>query len=87
MSLKARLSRLQTQAGATATAAATPPAALNLRNRLAQLRPERVQAQATPGAGGMPVEELAGHLDGELIAEGMIRICKRLPLFVRCGEW
>lgn len=86
MSLKARLSRLQTQAGATATAAATPPAALNLRNRLAQLRPERVQAQATPGAGGMPVEELAGHLDGELIAEGMIRICKRLPLSGKTGD-
>ena len=80
MSLKTRLSRLQTQAGTTATTTVESPAASSLRNRLAQLRPERVQAPTTTGTGAMPVTELAGHLDGELIAEGVIRISKRLSL-------
>jgi uncharacterized protein YprB with RNaseH-like and TPR domain len=83
MSLKTRLSRLQTQAGTAAATASTPPAAANLHSRLAQLRPERVQAPATPGSTVMRVEALAGHLDGELITGDVIRIIKRLPL---CGE-
>ena len=60
MSLKARLSQLQRQVGGTATTATTPSAESILRSRLAQLRPERVQAQATPtpGTSAMSVEEL-----------------------------
>jgi uncharacterized protein YprB with RNaseH-like and TPR domain len=77
MNLKARLSRLQTQTGATAPA--TPPAT-NLRQRLAQLRPERVQAATTPANAVMSEEALADHLDGERMADGVFRVCRRIPL-------
>jgi uncharacterized protein YprB with RNaseH-like and TPR domain len=79
MKLRSRLARLQTQAGAGPAAPVPQPAASNLRERLARLRPERRQAAGTGGARALPVEELARAVGGEIIAAGVIRIRRQLP--------
>lgn len=78
MNLKIRLSRLQTQAGAAAPA--TSQATANLRKRLAQLRPERVQVRARPAKAVVSVDAPGDHLDGERIADGVFRKCRRITL-------
>ncbi len=78
MNLKNRLSRLQTQAGAAPPT--TAQTTVNLRKRLAQLRPERVEKLATPASAVMSVDALGDHLDGECVADGVFRICRRIPL-------
>jgi len=81
MSLKSRLSQLQAQAGTGPVAAAdAPPAATRLRNRLAQLHPARVQAAVPAGHGTLSTAALAARLEGETIADGVIRICRQIPL-------
>jgi uncharacterized protein YprB with RNaseH-like and TPR domain len=84
MDLKARLSRLQSQAGASATA---PTAATSgLRKRLAQLRPERLHTQTQRSSQAMPVAVLAEKLGGELLGDGLIRIRRQIPLVHRLGR-
>jgi len=78
MDLKSRLSRLQVQTG-TSAAAAPAPAASSLHQRLAQLRPERLQARTPPPTRSLPVAALAGKLGGELVSDGLIRIRTRIP--------
>jgi hypothetical protein len=84
MDLKSRLSRLQSQTG---TAAMPGPgrAASSLHQRLAQLRPERLQAQTPASGHTMPVAVLAGKLGGELVSDGLIRIGRRIPLANKLG--
>ena len=83
MTLKARLTQLQSQAGA---ASATPlpsaptPVASRLRQRLAHVRPERVQA-ASPSIGSrLAPDALAEAVNGEQCAPGLIRIASSIPL-------
>lgn len=78
MNLKSRLSRLQAQVG---TGSATPaPDAARLRSRLAQLRPERLQAKTAARHDTLSAEALAGRLGGDMIADGVIRIRRHIPL-------
>jgi uncharacterized protein YprB with RNaseH-like and TPR domain len=87
MNLKSRLSQLQIQAGAGCTIPAAHPVASNLRSRLAQLRPERLQAPvAVTGRQAMPAEALARAVGGEPIAAGVIQIRQRLPLTAAHGS-
>ena len=83
--LKSRLSRLQAQAGAAPAtgAAASAPTESGLRERLAQVRPGRMQAPARIAARRLPPEALAETLNGAMIANGLIRIEARVPL---CGN-
>ena len=85
MSLESRLSRLRTQAGAPA--AADKPSLSPLRTRLAQLqargRPTGLNRATSSAA--LPVATLANRLEGECIAEGVIRIRRRVPLAGRLG--
>jgi uncharacterized protein YprB with RNaseH-like and TPR domain len=85
MNLRSRLSRLQAQAGGGLTAAPPHPAAAPLSDRLAQLHPERVHATTPRGPGALSVAALADALAGEQIAEGVIRIHRRIPLTGRLG--
>jgi len=78
VSLRSRLSRLQTRAGTGLPASAEASSATGLRSRLAQLDPERVQASASHGT--LSTAALAGRLGGEIIADGVIRICRQIPL-------
>jgi uncharacterized protein YprB with RNaseH-like and TPR domain len=85
MPLKSRLSRLQAQAGTVVAAPEPAPAASRLHSRLAQLRPGRVQAQGASVRSVLSTEALAGELGGELITDGVIRICRRIPLSSTLG--
>lgn len=86
MSLKSRLSQLQAQAGGGFGASGARASATNLRERLAQLQPERVQVQTKISRPGVSAEQLAQRLAGRQIAEGVIRIRQRIPLSARCGS-
>lgn len=88
MTLKSRLSALQQQAGTRPTPAppVAPPAASSLRQRLAHLRPERVQGRTAPTVGRMSVEELARAVNGEFVAEGLIKIDEEVPLNSNLGR-
>jgi len=85
MDLKSRLSRLQTQAGA-ATAPAHATAASSLHTRLAQLRPECLQARSGTRNLAMPVAALAEKLGGEQVSDGLIRICRRISRAHKLGS-
>jgi uncharacterized protein YprB with RNaseH-like and TPR domain len=86
MDLKSRLSRLQTQVGTSTVPAAAPAtAASSLHQRLAQLRPERLQTQRHPPAQAMSVSVLADKLGGELLSDGLICIRSQIPLTDKCG--
>jgi hypothetical protein len=91
MDLKSRLSRLQSQAGTTAPAAAAaePPLA-TLRERIARLeqrgRTRTIGMTRPAPACGVAVGTLAATLQGELLAEGLIRVHKRLPLSGELGR-
>ena len=89
MNLKSRLSRLQTQAGAGASSPVPKPSPSTLRERIAQLETRgqsrcSAPTKATPTP-HLPAEQLAGTLDGERIADGVIRIHQRLPLDAKLG--
>jgi hypothetical protein len=88
MTLKSRLSQLQSQAGARPVAAppVVPPAATSLRERLAHLRPERVHGFPVTTFGRMSTEDLAHALNGAFVAEGLIRIEESVPLSGRIGK-
>jgi len=79
MSLKSRLSHLQHQAGSGHAAPVSKPAPSDLRDRLARLRLERLQA-GTTGHAAMSVEELARRLDAEPFADGVLHIHESIPL-------
>ena len=96
MNLKSRLSQLQTQAGTGVGSAAPKPSMSDLRARIAQLEKRRRPPVGAPafgamglgndggrgdrGRGAAPTGGLIKAVDGEEIAEGVIRIRKRFPL-------
>lgn len=87
MTLKSRLSQLQTQAGARP--AGPPPVAppeSALRQHLAHLRPERIQGGPAPTFGRMSTEDLARAVNGEFVVDGLIRIEEEVPLSGRLGR-
>jgi uncharacterized protein YprB with RNaseH-like and TPR domain len=90
MDLKSRLSRLQSQAGAAPAVAAPKPSLATLRERIARLeqrgRGRPVDATRPAPAGGVAVETLAATLEGEVIADGVIRIHKRFALSGQLGR-
>ena len=90
MNLRSRLSRLQTQAGTGAGSSAPKPSVSSLRERIAQLekrgRSRRSPLQTLSSNPRLAPEELAHTLDGELIADGVIRIDQRLPLSGKLGS-
>jgi uncharacterized protein YprB with RNaseH-like and TPR domain len=86
MRLKSRLSRLQAQAGGKPAAAAPASAASSTRGRLARLRPQGGHAQQAPAGSALSAEALARALEGQLIAEGVIRIRQSLPLEGKLGR-
>jgi len=89
MRLKSKLALLQTQASGTpaVTAPAAPAFKSGTRKRLARLHaPHWAHAQGTPARSSTSAEALAGALEGELIAEGLIRIRRRLPLEGKLGR-
>lgn len=77
--LGTRLARLRAQAGA-AQAAPAPAPESTLRQRLARVRPARVQGQDRPGRSDEPPAALAAALGGQEIDRGLIRIDARFPL-------
>ena len=86
MTLKSRLSQLQSQAGSRP--AGPPPVAppeSTLRQRLAHLRPERVQGRPALSFGRMSAEELARAVNGAFVAKGLIKIEEEVPLNGRIG--
>lgn len=88
MTLKSRLSQLQSQAGARPVAAppVVPPAATSLRERLAHLRPERVQGRPVAAFARMSAGDLARAVNGEFVADGLIKIEEFVPLAGRIGR-
>jgi hypothetical protein len=87
MTLKSRLSQLQAQAGARPGAAPPDdPSPAPLRERLAHLRPERVQGRPVMTFGRMSTEDLAHAVNGAFVAEGLIRIEEFVPLSGRIGK-
>lgn len=87
MTLKSRLSQLQSQAGARPIPPpVVPPAATPLRERLSHLRPERVQGRPVTNFGRMSAEDLACAVNGEFVAEGLIKIEEFVPLSGRIGK-
>jgi hypothetical protein len=86
MDLKSRLSRLQQRAAAPAPPATSPGAHSELRQRLAQLHPRRVQAAPAASCRTLSPAALARALDGEPLTDGLIRIRRRVPLDGRLGR-
>lgn len=90
MNLNSRLSRLQSQAGTSMTQNAPKPSVSSLRERIAELEKRgrsRCSASArAASAPRLPPQELARALQGELIADGVIRIHQRLPLQGQLGS-
>ncbi len=92
MTLKSRLSQLQAQAGTrpiTSPPVVPPfamPVAASLRERLSQVRPERLQGRPVAVRGRMSAEELLVAVNGKLVAEGLIRIEEFVPLSGRIGS-
>jgi uncharacterized protein YprB with RNaseH-like and TPR domain len=82
MDLKTRLSRLQSRPMRPAQATT---ATSELRDRLAQLRPQRLQAASTRTADAVTANDLADALDGKPVADGVLRIHRRVPLDGRLG--
>ena len=83
MALKTRLTQLRSQAGAASPAlppSAPIPVASRLRERLAHVRPERVQAASSSIGPRVAPEALAEAVNGELLAAGLIRIETNIPL-------
>jgi uncharacterized protein YprB with RNaseH-like and TPR domain len=85
MRLKSRLARLQAQSGGT-LAVAAPASASSTRDRLSRLPPQRRHAQGVPAVSTPSAEALARALEGQLIAEGVIRIRQCLPLEGKLGR-
>ena len=85
MSLKSRLSQLQSQAGGGIAANCNPQTGKDLRQRLERLRPEQRSVELSNARSGLSEQALAQRLGGELIGEGLIRIRRQIPLTGRCG--
>ena len=89
MDLKSRLSHLRSQAGAASGACARKTSVDELRARIARLEQKGRSASAgrpdTRATARMSDAALAQRLDGELIADGVIRVRARLPLTGRLG--
>ena len=88
MSLRSRIDRLQAQAGSPSlsSVARPPQGTSSLRNRLEQLGPERLRERVARSQKPMPAEALAEAVNGDLVAEGLIRISESLPLNGRIGQ-
>jgi uncharacterized protein YprB with RNaseH-like and TPR domain len=84
MSLKARLSRLQAQAGVPASERPTSTSAL--RERLAHLRLERLTGRAFTSGRCMTPDELADVAGGRWLAEGLLIIDELVPLAELPGQ-
>lgn len=83
MTLKTRLTQLRSQAGAASPApppSAPIPVASRLRQRLAHVRPERVQAASPSNGLRLTAEALAEAVNGQQLAPGLIRIEASIPL-------
>lgn len=77
MTLRTRLARLQAQTGSASTSEAAPllpRAGSALRERLARVRTDRIQAPDSAGEARMSTPELAQALAGETIEPGLIRV-------------
>ena len=84
MNLKARLSRMQEQAGG---GTGSTPSLSDLRGRIAQLEKRRPGRSRSPAAvSAASAAALLARLDGEQIADGLIRIRKRVPLRGQLGS-
>ncbi|MGD8588290.1 MAG: ribonuclease H-like domain-containing protein [Chromatiales bacterium] len=84
MSLKSRLSQLQSQAGAGFATNNSSGNANELRQRLARLKPEQ-RIRAATARPGLSELALVRSLGGEVISDGLIRIRQQIPLAGRCG--
>jgi uncharacterized protein YprB with RNaseH-like and TPR domain len=87
MNLKSRLSRLQSQTGVAC--AASKPTVSELRSRIAQLEKQKKRGRrhfSTKNASVPFSRSPFLALNGEQIADGVIRIQKRLPLTGRLGS-
>ena len=85
MTLKSRLSRLQAQAGVKPAQAAKATAS-SVQSRLAHLRPERLQANPHRIQPDMSFEELTRAVNGNRLAEGLIKIEEQIPLIGTLGN-
>jgi uncharacterized protein YprB with RNaseH-like and TPR domain len=90
VNLNSRLSRLQSQAGSSMAQNAPKPSVSSLRERIGELE-KRGRSRCSASARAAPVprlppEQLARALQGELIADGVIRIHQRLPLQGQLGS-
>jgi uncharacterized protein YprB with RNaseH-like and TPR domain len=85
MSLKSRLTRLQSQAGGGFATAGSQPTTNDLRQRLTRLAPERRQIPPDRHRPILSEQALVKRLGGEIIAEGLIHIRQRIPLSGHCG--
>ena len=86
MNLKSRLSRLQTQAGAGVASPAPKPTVSDLRARIAQLENRDPGKRGLAPAGAPPCGAIMAALEGEPIADGLIRIRKRFSLSGKLGS-
>lgn len=88
MTIKSRIFQLQAQAGARPAAAQpiVPPVPSSLRERLTHLRPARLHGRPVVSVGRMSCAELARAINGEFVAEGLIKIEETVPLCGRIGS-
>jgi uncharacterized protein len=86
ISLRTRLSRLQTQEAAKVKTEQAASADSDLQRRLARIRPSRIAAGPPPTLAVTTEAGLAQALKGYLIADGVIQIQQRLPLEGRLGR-
>jgi uncharacterized protein YprB with RNaseH-like and TPR domain len=86
MNLKSRLSRLQTQAGAGVASPAPKPTVSDLRARIAQLENRGPEKRGRAPAGALSSSAIMTALEGEPIADGLIRIRKRFSLRGKLGS-
>jgi len=87
MDIKSRLAHLQTQAGAGVASPALKPTVSELRARIARLEKRGAKTRGvTPAGSNRCPAAIVAALEGEAIADGLIRIRKRFPLTGRLGS-
>jgi hypothetical protein len=86
MNLKSRLSRLQSQAGTGVASPAPEPTVSDLRTRIAQLENRGPGKRGLASVGAPSCGAIMAALEGELIADGLIRIRKRFSLSGKLGS-
>ncbi len=80
MSFKARLTRLQSRKASGEPTGHTDPEPESIRNRLAGIRPQRLQGCASKYGASCSPQALAELVNGDELCEGLIRINESLPL-------